>query len=159
MRKASRDFPKEVRCARVRKKESLQPCCTQAPSQMLLQKYSRFNMPCLPCSVFSSFSHYKRLFQSDMCSPIAISNTPSAATKHFWVQFPMTEIFSYFSEEILRDTNWLGHQLFLFDNNDYKKIDVCHTTLNSWQNGHDEEATFKLRAFGKDVVVEVHLNK
>ena len=45
MRKASRDFPKEVRCARVRKKESLQPCCTQAPSQMLLQKYSRFNLP------------------------------------------------------------------------------------------------------------------
>lgn len=94
-----------------------------------------------------------------MCSPIAISNTPSAATKYIWVQFPMTEIFSYFSEEILRDTNWLGRQLFLFDNNDYKKIDVCHTTLNSWQNGHDEEATFKLRAFGKDVVVEVHLNK
>lgn len=27
------------------------------------------------------------------------------------------------------------------------------------KNGHDEEATFKLRAFGKDVVVEVHLNK
>ena len=33
------------RCARVRKKESLQPCCTQAPSQMLLQKFSRFNLP------------------------------------------------------------------------------------------------------------------
>ncbi|PFX30175.1 Retinol dehydrogenase 8 [Stylophora pistillata] len=27
------------------------------------------------------------------------------------------------------------------------------------ENGHDEEATFKLRAFGKDVVVEVHINK
>ena len=67
-----------------------------------------------------------------MCSPIAISNTPSAATKYFWVQFPMTEIFSYFGEEILRDTNWLGRQLFLFENNDYKKIDVSHTTLNSW---------------------------
>ena len=43
----------------------------------------------------------------------------------------MTEIFSYFGEEILRDTNWLGRQLFLFENNDYKKIDVSHTTLNS----------------------------